>query len=94
MRSTQGIRLAVVIFLGALIGCFNHFYYLKWSRLGRDAFLSSQSDRYTRLIAHPHTAIVPITAAIIVSLIWFGCYKGLVALLVRMFHIRKASDKA
>ena len=79
-------RLLATVIFAVVIGSYMHHDYMKWNRLGRDAFLAYQDHRFDTSMAHPHSAMIPIASSVIVLVAAWVFYELLV------LAISKAAD--
>lgn len=66
--------LAVVV-MGLLFGAYINDDYQKWRRLGRDAFIAHEVERFDRFIVPPSAFGVAAFGAILVTSFIFGLYE-------------------
>ena len=77
MRTTLVIKVVLALAFGALLGLLPNVDYERWSRLGREAFLAHEADRFAMYMAHPHVNAVSIVLAAIFAVGLAAVYEGL-----------------
>jgi hypothetical protein len=70
-------ELISAITIGALFGLVSNGTHDKWHRLGREAFLSHESQNFERMYANPAPAMHGVLLWVFVALTVFVLYKGL-----------------
>src|SRR5271165_3230961 len=68
-------KLASAAFLGLLFGLYIHHDHVRWGRLGREAFLAHQNQRFDRFMAGAPSATGSILGGVIVVLALLGAYE-------------------
>ena len=73
-----------VLIMGLLFGAYVNHENKKWRRLGRDAFIAHELERFDRFIAPPDAFGVAVFGVIILTPFTFGVYE-LVAFIMAVF---------
>jgi hypothetical protein len=66
-----------VVVTGVLYGLWSNEMYLKWHRLGREAFMAHQSQRFDKFYANPHSSMLWILVYLVFTMLVFALYKGI-----------------
>jgi hypothetical protein len=61
--------------MGILFGWYIHHDYVKWNRLGREAFSAYQLNRFDHYMASPRPIALTLFGAVIVVFIFLGVYE-------------------
>jgi len=72
-------RIAAVLLLGVLYGIVLHVEMENRSKLGREAFLQQQAERWDEHYTHPHHLAAAVIACVGLSVVAFGMYEVIVA---------------
>ena len=70
-----------VLLMGLLLGAYINHDNQKWRRLGRDAFIAHELERFDRFIAPPNSSGIAAFGAIILAPFFFGLYELVVFIL-------------
>ena len=80
MRVKLLVRMATAALFGVLFGMVVHAGYVKWNRLGLDAFLAYETTfRFNRYMAHPKPEVLTLVTSCILALFVAGSYELVVA---------------
>jgi hypothetical protein len=77
MKVKIASELISVVTIGTLTGLHTTWMNWKWHRLGREAFLSHESQFFDKFCTNPAPAIDPIIKFVVAALIIFALYKGI-----------------
>jgi|SRR5215467_5815914 len=64
-----------VLIMGLLLAAYINHENKKWRRLGRDAFVAHELERFDRFIAPPDSFGIAVFGAIILTPVTFGVYE-------------------
>jgi hypothetical protein len=95
MKSKLIIKFVLLVAYGVLCGLAIHGDHLKWHRLGREAFLSHEAQRFDRYMASPGTGIGFAVVSVIALLVFAALYEGIAfigAKIISHFLCEKHSD--
>jgi hypothetical protein len=74
-----GVRAAVAAFLGVLLGLCVYSGYARWNRLGIDAFLDFETNRFNKYMAHLRPEAITLVTWCLIALVAAGIYELIVA---------------
>jgi hypothetical protein len=70
-------ELAAAVTIGILVGLHTNWTHWHWHQLGREAFLSNQSQYFDKFFVNPAPAIHPIATFVVVALVFFAVFKAI-----------------
>jgi hypothetical protein len=73
------VRAAVAAFLGILVGLHIYSDYARWNRLGVDAFLDFETNRFNKSMAHLRPEAITLISCCLIVLFAAGVYELIVA---------------
>jgi hypothetical protein len=77
-------ELISVFVIGTLVGLLSNEMHVKWHSLGREAFLSHESQIFDHLYAKPTPMIRSIATGLTLALLTFVLYKGVAFLAAKI----------
>lgn len=75
MRRINIQRIIAIVITGFFFGLYRHYYYVRWSTLGKDAFITYQLHRFDTYMAHPRPLVATLILTITVYAIILGFYE-------------------
>ena len=79
-------RIISAILMGISFGWYMHYGYLKWNRLGREAFGAHELHRFDRYMASPQPWALTIFGAIIIIPLFLAVYELIALGLSKIFR--------
>jgi hypothetical protein len=83
-------RFFAALAMGAVLGSYIHFDYVKWGQRGREAFLAHQAHRFDLYFVAPPPTIVTVFAATVMMFGALAFYEGLALLAAKV--LKSLSD--
>jgi tetrahydromethanopterin S-methyltransferase subunit E len=77
-------RLVAAVTLGVLVGAYIRHDYMKWNRLGREAFIAHQAQRFDMYMATPRPALPTIIGAVLIVIGLVVVYEAIVAVISKI----------
>ena len=87
MKSQLVLKFLFALMAGGLFGLFIQSDYEKWHRLGREAFLTYQAQRFDVNMANPHWGIPHVTVIALMALGFFALYEAATYAGARLFSL-------
>jgi hypothetical protein len=69
-------ELLAVAAIGVLVGLHTNWTHWDWHQLGREAYLSHESQYFDKFFVNPSSAFHPITTFVVAALILFAVFKA------------------
>ena len=86
MNSNLINRVLAVALVGVTFGWYTHHDYLRWSQLGREAFIAHQVHRFELYMAVPRPMVPTMLGGVVVAVGLFGGYELIVLLLSKVLR--------
>jgi hypothetical protein len=86
MNSSLINKAIAVTLLGVIFGWYTHYDYVRWSLLGREAFIAHQMHRFELYMAVPRSLVPTMFGGVVVAIGLFGVYELMVLALSKILR--------